>query len=405
MHLHLGSSKTHISQKEPGTVAIVRKRTRTHADGTVKVTWQVDFKDASGVRRHETHRLKKQADARLADILNGLKLGTFTPNSTSKTVKEACELWYQRCVTLKRERATLANYRRFLDAHILPLLGRTKLSALTTPGVENFCDELLQRVPPITAQKILTAFKGVLKEAKRRGLVAQNVALDSKIEIPARDQDPDDDSHGPLRAGYNMPDKDEVRRMIDAAAASPERRWRPLVITLAFAGMRASEARGLRWDDVDLVQGTITVRRRADRYNAIGAPKSTAGKRTIPLGATVTNVLREWKLRCPKGKSELVFPSQADTPLLLSNIVNLWFRPMQKKAGIVDRAGNPKYRLHSLRHFCASYWIDLGYQPKKIMTMMGHASIVMTFNVYGALFPDPEADNEKLNKGELSILG
>jgi len=78
---------------------------------------------------------------------------------------------------------------------------------------------------------------------------------------------------------------------------------------------------------------------------------------------------------------------------------------MQKKAGIVDRAGNPKYKLHSLRHFCATYWIDLGYQPKKIMTMMGHASIVMTFNVYGSLFADPEGDQEKLNKGELSILG
>jgi integrase len=387
-------------------MAIVRKRTRVARDGTAKVTWQVDFKDASGVRRHETHRRKKDADARLADILNGLKLGTFTPNSTSKTVKEACDLWFQRCVTLKRERATLRNYRHYLDTHIIPLLGRAKLSQLTTPGVEQFNDELVKRVSPFTAGKVLTVLKGVLKEAKRRGFVAQNVALDSRIEVPTRDLDPDDDSgSGPLEAGRNMPTKEEVRRMIDAAAASPEPRWRPLIVTLAFAGLRSSEARGLRWDDVDLEQGTITVRRRADRYNEIGTTKSKAGLRTIPLGATVTNVLREWKVRCPKGKSGLVFPSHADTPLLLSNIANLWWRPMQKKAGIVDRAGNPKYKLHSLRHFCATYWIDLGYQPKKIMTMMGHASIVMTFNVYGSLFADPEGDQEKLNKGELSILG
>jgi integrase len=99
-----------------------------------------------------------------------------------------------------------------------------------------------------------------------------------------------------------------------------------------------------------------------------------------------------------------VFPSQADTPLLHSNIVNLWFRPLQRKLGIVGSDHHPKYGLHALRHFCASHWIDLEFQPKKIQEMMGHASVTMTYDRYGHLFPSPEADQAKLEKGELSIL-
>jgi integrase len=56
-------------------------------------------------------------------------------------------------------------------------------------------------------------------------------------------------------------------------------RWRPLIITAAFTGLRASELRGLRWSDVDLEEGRIHVRQRADRYHEMGMPKSGAGQR------------------------------------------------------------------------------------------------------------------------------
>jgi len=55
-----------------------------------------------------------------------------------------------------------------------------------------------------------------------------------------------------------------------------EGRWRPLLLTLIFTGLRASELRGLRWIDIDLKRGEIHVRQRADRYNEIGPPKSEA---------------------------------------------------------------------------------------------------------------------------------
>jgi len=77
---------------------------------------------------------------------------------------------------------------------------------------------------------------------------------------------------------------------------------------LLFTGLRASELRGLRWEDIDLPKRELHVRQRADRYNKIGKPKSGAGQRTVPLISYVANGLREWKLTS-KSKDGLVFPT------------------------------------------------------------------------------------------------
>ena len=136
------------------------------------------------------------------------------------------------------------------------------------------------------------------RESQRRGDVAQNVALGVSIGMDRR-------TKRKLKAGIDIPTPDEVKRLIDAAAG----KWRALLITVVFTGLRASELRGLRWEDVDLKRGELHVRQRADRYNKIGAPKSHSGERTIPLGPMVVNTLREWRLACPKGNLDLVFPT------------------------------------------------------------------------------------------------
>ena len=75
--------------------------------------------------------------------------------------------------------------------------------------------------------------------------------------------------------------------------------------------MRASELRGLIWDDVDLQHGQINVRRRADRFGTFGPPKSEAGTRSIPLSPLLLSALKQWRLACPKGELGLVFPNGA----------------------------------------------------------------------------------------------
>src|SRR5215211_4600115 len=101
-----------------------------------------------------------------------------------------------------------------------------------------------------------------------------------------------------------------MKAIIAAAVRSEEAMNAPLVVTEIFAGLRASELRGLSWPQIDLKAKTLLVDRRADANSKIGPPKSHAGHRIIPLPDLVVSELRKWKLRCPKTELELVFPSE-----------------------------------------------------------------------------------------------
>jgi integrase len=151
--------------------------------------------------------------------------------------------------------------------------------------------------------------------------------------------------------------------------------------------MRASELRGLPWSAVDFAKRTITVRQRADEWGTIGVPKSVAGQREIPMSPTVLNTLREWKLACPKGALDLVFPNTVGKVQPLTNITHRTWHPLLKAAGLVDEAGEPLFNFHALRHFAASLWIELGFSPKRLQAMLGHTSVQMTFDRYGAPLP------------------
>ena len=114
-----------------------------------------------------------------------------------------------------------------------------------------------------------------------------------------------------------------ARRTSSACCHGQRARWarhRPLIVTAVFTGMRASELRGLPWWAVDFDKRTITVRQRADEWGTIGMPKSAAGQREIPMSPTVLNTLREWKLACPKGELDLVFPNTLGKVQPLTNI-------------------------------------------------------------------------------------
>lgn len=176
-----------------------------------------------------------------------------------------------------------------------------------------------------------------------------------------------------------------------------------------FHRLRASELRGLRWVDIDLGRGNLHVRQRADIYGSIGSPKSEAGQRTVPLSPIVINTLREWKLTCPKGEHDLVFPNGAGNVELLTNIYQRGLGPVQIATGLTIN-GKPKYGMHAFRHFFASWCINrrvdggLELPPKIVQQRLGHATIAMTMDTYGHLFPSTD-DRELLAAGERALLG
>lgn len=343
-----------------------------------KIVWQCDFKDAMGKRRSRQFEKKREADSFMVKARAEISSGTYVHDADSATVKEATQVWLDSCAQrrdkgLEMEAATYVAYEVHVRVHILDPevgIGDIKLSRLTRKAVNDFRDRLLEsgRSEAMT-RKVLTTLKLILALALDNQEIAFNPAERVKVRRASR-----------IREEITIPSKADVKRLIDAASED----FRPLLVVSVFCGLRASETRGLRWCDVEFEKGYLHVRQRADRYNQIGEPKSKAGRRSVPMGPFVTNSLKAWRLRSPKGPLDLVFPTKRGTVQSHENVLNRRFKPLCKKLGI------ERFRWHNLRHFAVSLWIEQAFSVKAIQTFAGHGSVQMTMDLYGHLFPSPD---------------
>lgn len=397
----------------------IRKRTWQTTTGETKEAWVADYVDQAGKRHIKTFDRKKDADAFHSKANVEIIDGTHTPASASISISDAADLWIETCESRKLERSTIDSYRQHIRFHIKPYLARVKLSELTAPMVRDFEDKLRRGDPahdetisarrsPAMIRKIVGSLGALVGDAQERGRIARNVVRDlrsrRKKGVERRSEKR---QKGKLKVGVDIPTREEIKAIVAALGG----RWRPILLTAIFTGLRSSELRGLRWRDVDLRKAELHVRQRVDQYREFGAPKSESGERTIPLTPSLVTTLREWKLACPKGAHDLVFPTGVGTPENHANVVNRGLIPAQIAAGVVDKKGNAKYTgLHALRHFYASWCINaksdggLGLSAKATQDRLGHSTIVMTLDTYGHLFPRGD-DGSELAAAERALLG
>jgi integrase len=375
----------------------VRKRKWTTRLGESKEAWVVNYSDMNGVRVQKTFERKKDADAYHDSVRVDVRKGMHVAPSKSATVAEAAEKWIERVEANgmrgegPAERTTIRQYRQHVDLHIVPRIGNIKLAALTKGGVELFCKGLLKDKSRPLARKVLTSFKSILRVAGY-----SHVAMDASIGSKRL---------GKLEVGRDIPATAEINRLLKAATDSKRR---ALIMVAAMTGLRASELRGLRWRDVDLIAGELRVRQRADRYSEIGSPKSESSSRTVPFGSDVSLALKTWKLACPKGELDLVFPTGKGQVEHHKNMLNS-LAPLMREAGLVGKDGKPRYALHAFRHFFASWCINpldrggRGLPAKVVQELMGHSSITLTMDTYGHLFPDG-SDRGELDRATSALL-
>jgi integrase len=261
----------------------VRKRKWITRLGDAKEAWIVNYTDQQGVRRLKTFDRKKDADAHHASVKVDVKAGIHTSGKT--TVAQAGELWITDAEH-RLERATVAGYRDHLQHHITPFIGNVKLAELTVPFVRAFMDRLRQEGRSADMVKRVVGDLGsILANAQERGLVAQNVVRSlgrHKRRQDERRQKPN------LEVGVDIPTPDEIRAII----AHLHGRWRPLLLTAIFTGLRASELRGLIWTNVDLVKAEFA-----------SAPTATArsARRKARPASGPCRCRRWWRTRSGSG--------------------------------------------------------------------------------------------------------
>jgi integrase len=299
------------------------------------------------------------------------------------TFGEVAEQWFQSKRKLRPW--TRKDYRSVLDRILLPRFGRRTIAQITPDDVAKLIRELeANGLSGKTIENYLLPLSGTMNFAVRRGLVAAN-----PVSLLTSDE-------RPLRIGHrekHIWSDEEIAALVWAAeqlAQQPEARfdYSPLIRIALYTGLRQGELLGLQWQDVDLDEGVLYVRRQWTRSNEYGPPKTAAGLRRIPLPKDLVQFLIELKLRSGhSGDESPVFASKEGTPLGHRNVTRRGFEPAAARAGIES------VTFHDMRHAFASRMISRGIEPVTLAILMGHEDIRETLNTYSHLWDRARTDD------------
>ena len=155
-------------------MAVWKRRWKTKL-GEEREAWVMEYSDGEGHRHLETFERKKDADARQDQVKVDVRAGVHVAAHKSVTVAEAGESWIKATEAKGRERSTVKQYREHLNQHIVPIIGRLKLSDLNVPTVRKFEDQLRDKVKTAAmVRKVMVSLGSILADAQEQGLAARN---------------------------------------------------------------------------------------------------------------------------------------------------------------------------------------------------------------------------------------
>lgn len=423
-------------------MASIRKRVLPSG----KTVWLAAYVDGGGERRSKHFERKRDADEFLVRVKAEVAAGSHVPDRVASTVDQAYELLITALESDQVAGATLHNYRVYYRRHVKPFLGARLLPKLHPADVGDWLEKLkVEGRTDDTCRRARIVLGVIFDEAIRRRLAFSNPVRSLRSRRKTR--------RAEIREAeetIRIPEREVVRAMLAAASDTqalfliarertaaglrtvearrvsadhpitsarafraehtgfevesfrPTAWLRPLLSTMALAGLRIGEARGLDWQRVR--EDAIQVREAVDRYNVRDSVKTAAALRAVPIGPQLTAILENWRTISGR-RAGLVFPSERGTPLGYPNIVNRQIGPLQVALGITAADGSPRWTAHSFRHFAVSLWIDEGAKPKQVSEWAGHESPEFTQRVYGHLFDAGRTDRRAATAGELSVLG
>jgi integrase len=214
-------------------------------------------------------------------------------------------------------------------------------------------------------------FAAVMREAVDDNRIARNPV--ERIKIGAKTERRVDPMH---IAG--------VSAQVPALAEAMPERWRAAVLLMATTGLRLGECLGLTVDRVDFLRRSIRVDRQLGRSSGFGPPKTAAGRRSISVPKSVTDMRAAHLSQFPAGDDGLIFTVDSGRAVPRST----WsdhYRSACISAGIDGRT-----RTHDLRHVAASALIAGGLSVAAVQAVLGHHSASETLDVYTHLWPTDE---------------
>ncbi len=285
---------------------------------------------------------------------------------TKASVKEYLKNeWLPAAKSTIRE-STYNSYVQHVDSHVVPFIGTLKLQKVTGATLNDLYAKLAESgrkngksgLSPATVHRVHACLHRAFRDAVKWGQLARN---------PADAADPPS-QRGTERREMKTWTAEQLGAFLRATA---DDRLHDLWHVLAMTGMRRGEALGLKWDDIDLEAGRLSVRRAlipSGREVVVSEPKTARGRRSIALDPETVSALKSQAARQFEEQSDwqegwtdsgYVFTTEDGQPLNPEDVTR-YFRQAVKKAIL------PKIRLHDLRHTHATLALQAGVHPKVV---------------------------------------
>ena len=363
-------------------------RERSAADGG---GYQVRYYGPDGRRRARTFPRKKDAQ-NFANTVETDKLrGQWVDPKLAKTPFEDFVAAYLDTLSHLRP-STRLKVEGHLRNYILPTFGKLQTVEIRPSDVRAWITAMLKHgLSPATVKAVHGSFSRIMNQAVTDGLIGRSPSVG--IKLPKEDP------------GEEMRVLEPTQIMAVADAIDP--RYRTLIFTAAYTGLRWSELVALKTRNVDLDKAVVHVRESLVDVNGKLYPGSTktGAVRTVSLPRFLVQMLQGHLDEFGSGSNH-IFTSAGDKPLR-RNFYRRHYLPAlvssRVDAGLClcddadcDERHVPLYRFHDLRHTCAALLIAQGAHPKEIQERLGHSTIRITFDRYGHLFPSLD---ERLKDG------
>lgn len=344
---------------------------------------------------------KKEAQNKLRKLQSSADAGTL-PDAGRMTVADFVNRWLQNHARCKVRPTTFQNYEWLARLHITPALGGVRLAQLRPAHVEAFYGQMERDgTGAVTRRGAAVLLTNILRHAVRLKLI------------------PFDPSAAIAKARPEVKEvtfltETQTRQFLKAAKKS---RLHALFVLAVGSGMRQGEILGLRWSDIDLVSGTVSVQRSLAQLKKeflVKEPKSRHSRRTISISQFVVDALQDHRaaMLAEGNINAPVFCNRNGQFIGKSNLIRRDFKPIiaraneeaEKEAAKTNTHPTllPDFRFHDLRHTHATQLLSRGTGIKAVSQRLGHADIKVTLMVYSHVLP---ADDRAIAEGLDRLYG
>jgi len=344
--------------------------------------WTAEISLEGGKSKFLYGKTRKEVQERLKTALYEQQQGTLVTGPQQK-VGPFLTRWLEDVHKRSIRPRTYERYEEIVRLHLVPGIGHHQLQKLLPQHLQAFYAQRLEEgLSTTTVISFHNLLHKALKTAVRWNLIARN---------------PCDLVSPPRRKRFEIRPL-SLPQIHQLLAAARGHRQEALFILALSTGMRRGELLGLKWQDLDLEQGTLQVRRILTRIPSKlpgrgfeeAEPKTDKGRRRITLAPFATEALKQHRLRQREAKLK-AGPGWQDHDYVFCTSIGTHLNPtrdvLDVLKSLLGKAGLPSIRFHDLRHSCATMLLGMEVHPKIVQEILGHSQISMTLDIYSHVLP------------------